>query len=98
MVNLLKDIDNIVIDTTDKQDDIEALLEVLGLLRIIKEYTSEENRTTELAIPEIEEMLIVLVPVVYNGIEQVVMPKSIVSDSGQFDGDQIKFEDWWRGI
>ena len=82
MVNLLKDIDNIVIDTTDKQDDIEALLEVLGLLRIIKEYTSEENRTTELAIPEIEEMLIVLVPVVYNGIEQVVMPKSIVSDSG----------------
>jgi len=69
MVNLLKDIDNIVIDTTDKQDDIKALLEVLGLLRIIKEYTSEENRTTESAIPEIEKMLTVPVPVVYNGIE-----------------------------
>ena len=72
MVNLLKDIDNIVIDTTDKQDDIKALLEVLGLLRIIKEYTSEENRTTESAIPEIEKMLTVPVPVVYNGIEQAV--------------------------
>ena len=26
------------------------------------------------------------------------MPKSMVSDPGWFDGDQTKFEDWWRGI
>ena len=26
------------------------------------------------------------------------LPKSIVPDPGWFDGDQSKFEDWWRGI
>ena len=26
------------------------------------------------------------------------MPRSIVLDPGWFDGDQTKFEDWWRGI
>ena len=26
------------------------------------------------------------------------MPKSMVPDPGWFDGDQTKFEDWWRGI
>ena len=26
------------------------------------------------------------------------MPKSMVSDPGWFDGDQTKFEDWWRSI
>jgi len=26
------------------------------------------------------------------------MPKSMVLDPGWFDGDQTKFEDWWRGI
>ena len=29
---------------------------------------------------------------------QAVMPKSMVLDPEQFDRDQIKFEDWWRGI
>ena len=29
---------------------------------------------------------------------QVGLPKSMVPDSGWFDGDQSKFEDWWRGI
>jgi len=54
----------IVVNITDRQDSIETLSEVLGLLRIIKEYILEENRTTELAIPEIEEMSIA--PAVYN--------------------------------
>ena len=26
------------------------------------------------------------------------MPKSMVPDPGWFDGDQMKFEDWWREI
>jgi len=26
------------------------------------------------------------------------MPKNMVQDPGWFDGDQTKFEDWWRGI
>ena len=29
---------------------------------------------------------------------QIGMPKNIVLDPGWFDGDQTKFEDWWRGI
>jgi len=37
-------------------------------------------------------------PVVYNGTEQAVMPKSMVPDPGWFNGDQMKFEDWWREI
>ena len=37
-------------------------------------------------------------PVPANENVQATMPKSIVLDPGQFDGDQTKFEDWWRGI
>ena len=29
---------------------------------------------------------------------QTGLPKNMVSDPGWFDGDQSKFEDWWRGI
>ena len=29
---------------------------------------------------------------------QARTPKSMVSDPGQFDGDQTKFENWWREI
>jgi len=29
---------------------------------------------------------------------QAGLPKNIVPDPGWFDGDQSKFEDWWRGI
>jgi len=29
---------------------------------------------------------------------QVGLPKNMVPDPGWFDGDQSKFEDWWRGI
>jgi len=30
--------------------------------------------------------------------ESAGMPKSMVLDLGWFNGDQTKFEDWWRGI
>jgi len=58
-----------VVDTIDRQDNIEVLSEVLGSLRITKEYILEGNRTIELAIIEIEEMLIVLVLAIYNRTE-----------------------------
>ena len=29
---------------------------------------------------------------------QAGLPKSMIPDPGWFDGDQSKFEDWWRGI
>jgi len=29
---------------------------------------------------------------------QVGLPKNMVPNPGWFDGDQSKFEDWWRGI
>ena len=60
------------------QDGIEVLLEVLGLLKITEEYTSEENRTIKLATLEIEEMLTVLVPVVYDTTKQAAISKSMV--------------------
>ena len=43
-------------------------------------------------------MSTVLIPAVYNGIAQIVIPKSIVLDLEWFDSDQTKFEDWWRRI
>ena len=81
MVNLLKDIDDIVIDIMDRQDGIEVLLEILGLLRITEEYTLKGNKTTKPAIPKIEEMSTALALVVYSGKEQAVMFKSMVPDS-----------------
>ena len=41
-------------------------------------------------------MLTALAPAVQN--EQVVMPKSMVPDLEQFNGDRTKFEDLWKGI
>ena len=78
-----------MVDTTDEQDSIEALSEVLVSLRITKEYTLEGNRTTELAILEIKEISTALAPVlaVYNRTEQTVMPKSMVSDPEWFNDD-----------
>jgi len=29
---------------------------------------------------------------------QAGLPKNMVPDSGWFDSDQTKFEDWWGGI
>ena len=71
--------------------DIEVLEEILGSLRITKEYISDKNRAIELA--SLKEMLMAPTPVVYNKTAQVVMPKSIVLDPGQFDSGQTKFED-----
>jgi len=44
------------------------------------------------------EILVALAPAEINENVQVVMPKNIVLDPRWFDGDRMKFEDWWRGI
>ena len=75
---------------------IEALEEILGLLRITEDNIS--NRSIEPAIPETEKMSTAPVLAVYNKNVQITTPKSMVSDLGQFDGDRTKFEDWQRGI
>ena len=68
----------------------------MGLLKITEDNVS--NRSTELAISKTKEILTVPIPVVYNENVQVSMPRSIVSDPEWFDGDWMKFEDWWREI
>ena len=85
------------ISQTDKMDrhrqeaiDIEVLKEILGLLRITKEYASDRNKTTQILIDEVS---IALAPEVYNNIKQTVIPKSIILDLEQLDSDWAKFKD-----
>ena len=37
-------------------------------------------------------------PAISNKNIQAEIPKNMIPDPEQFDGDQTKFEDWWRGI
>ena len=87
------------IDKTDRHSQgitgIETLEEILRSLKIIKKYILKENRTIELAS---EKMLIVPALAIYDETAQAVMLKSIVLDLRQFDGNQTKFENQWRGI
>ena len=39
-------------------------------------------------------MFVTLVPATINNNKQAIIPKNIVLDLEQFDGDRIKFEDW----
>ena len=38
------------------------------------------------------------IPAQVNENVQARVPKSIVLDTGQFDRDRTRFEDWWREI
>ena len=73
-----------------RTNDIEALSEQLGSLQINEEASiNYEPMDTEMST----------VPAATPAVnESAGMPKSIVLDPGWFDGDQTKFEDWWRGI
>jgi len=63
-------------------------------LQINKEVSTDENETTD------TEMLGAPAPVAAAVSEniQAGLPRNMVPDPGWFDGDQTKFEDWWRGI
>jgi len=78
-----------VVESTDRQDAIEVLEEILGLLRITKDNMS--NQSTEPATPETEEMSMAPVPAVHN---KNVPIKNMVTDPEWFDRDRIKFKDW----
>ena len=68
----------------------EALSEQLGSLQINKEAsTNYELMDTEMSTAP------AATPAVNKSAR---MPKSMVLDPGWFDGDRMKFEDWWRGI
>ena len=74
--------------SSKRMNEIEALLEWLGSLQITEEASSKYEQTDMLPAP---------VPAMNKNV-QAVMPKSMVSDPGWFNRDQMKFEDWWRGI
>ena len=80
--------------TSSRQtDDIEALLERLGSLQITYEASTDDEQTDT-------EMSVVPEPIAVTSQEniQAGLPKNMVPDPEWFDGDQTKFEDWWRGI
>jgi len=75
-----------------RTNNIEVLSERLGSLQITEEASSEDEQT------DIEMSLALAPAVTMNKNIQAGMPKNMVPDPGWLDGDQMKFEDWWRGI
>jgi len=77
-----------------RTNDVEALSERLGSLQINEEASMEEYEQTD------TEMSVAPTTAAATTSENVQagLPKSMVPDPGWFDGDQSKFEDWWRGI
>jgi len=73
-----------------RTNDIEILSERLGSLQVNEEAsTNYELTDTEMSTAPAATLAV-------N--ELAGMPKSMVQNPGWFDGDQTKFEDWWRGI
>ena len=73
-----------------RTNDIEALSEQLGSLRIIEEASSENK--------QIDTKMSTALATAPTVNESAKMPRSTVLDPGWFDSDQMKFENWWRGI
>ena len=67
------------------------MLEQLGSLQINEEASTKEYEQTD------TEMSVAPATTTTENV-QAGLPKSMVLDPGWFDGDQSKFEDWWRGI
>jgi len=63
-------------------------------LQINEEASTEEYKQMD---TEISTALATTAAAVSKNI-QAELPKNMVPDPGWFDGDQSKFEDWWRGI
>ena len=75
-------------------NDIEALSEQLGSLQINEEASMEEYEQTDTEMSAAPATTAAAI----NENVQAGLPKNMVPDLGWFDGDQSKFEDWWRGI
>ena len=76
-----------------RTNDTKVLSEWLGSLQIIEEALSNYKQMDT-------EMSVVLAPVLAAISEniQTRIPKNMVLDLKWFNGDWMKFEDWWRGI
>ena len=68
--------------------------ERLGSLQINKEASTEEYEQTDTEMSVAPATAAAAV----SGNAQAELPKNMVPDPGWFNGDQSKFEDWWRGI
>ena len=75
-------------------NDLEVLSERLGSLKITDKTSNETSERTD------TEMSTAPAPIAIEIGRNVSagMPKNMVPDPGWFDGDRMKFEDWWRGI
>ena len=73
--------------SSKRMDVIEALSERLGFLQTTNK-ASKKYRQSDI------EMLTALVLAPMTNNKQATMLKNIVPDSGWFDVDRIKFEDW----
>ena len=80
--------------SSKRMNDIEMLLEWLRSLQITEEASSKEYKQID---TEISTALAPVAVAISKNV-QVGMPKNIVPDLGWFNGNQTKFEDWWRGI
>ena len=76
-----------------RTNNIEALSEQLGSLQITEKASNKYEQTTT------KEMSTAPAPAVtVNENGQTGMPKNIVPNLGWFDGNQIEFKNWWRGM
>ena len=68
--------------------------EQLGSLQINEEASTDKHEPTD------TEMSVAPAPAAAAVRENVQagLPKNMVPDPGWFNGDRLKFEDWWRGI
>jgi len=73
-----------------RTNNIEALLEQLESLQITEKASNKDKRT--------DTEMLTAPALVVNKNRQAGMPKNMIPDPGWFDGDQMKFEDWWRGM
>ena len=76
-----------------RTNNLEVLSERLGSLQI-----NEEASTSKYEQTDTEMSVAPTAAVTTSENVQTGLPKSMVPDLGWFDGDQSKFEDWWRGI
>ena len=73
-----------------QDNDIETLLEQLESLQIT-------NRVSE-RITEYTDNISTAPVLIQENNEQVWVSKNMVPDPGWFNGDRMKFEDWWKGM
>ena len=75
-------------------NDLEALSERLGSLRITDKASNETSKQTDTEMSTAPAPMTIEI----SGNVSAGMPKNMILDPGWFDGDWTKFKDWWRRI